>query len=85
MAPSNAAPRVSAIIASASPSRSGSMRNAKSRITSTAVPPMPNARNETEIGIARDAGEDLDAAGDELLHQEGDVGRAWIESGRCAR
>ena len=36
-------------------------------------------QREAEIGIARDAGEHLDAAGDELLHQERDIGRPRIE------
>ena len=49
-AASMAEPRISAIIASASPSRSGSMRSAKSRVTSMATPPMPNASDSPKSG-----------------------------------
>src|SRR5262249_4430606 len=48
--PSMAAARVSAIIASASSSRSGKMRSAKSRVTSIAVPPMPKASARPKSG-----------------------------------
>ena len=34
---------------------------------------------EAEIGIARHAGEHLDAVGDEFLHQESGIGRPRIE------
>ena len=46
---------------------------------SIAIPPMPNASVESEIRIARDAGEYLDPAGDEFLHQESGVGRSRLE------
>ena len=50
VAPSSAAAPVAAIIASASPSRSGSDRKAKSRFISMSVPPAPNARNSPKSG-----------------------------------
>jgi hypothetical protein len=39
-----------------------------------------DSERQTEIGIARDAGEELDAVGDELLHQESAVRWRRIES-----
>ncbi len=39
----------------------------------------PESEGEAEIGIARHAGEHLDAVGDEFLHQESGIGRTRIE------
>ncbi len=74
-----AAPRVSAIIASASPSRSGSMRKAKSRVTSIAVPPMPNASDRPKSGSRETPANTSTPPRDEFLHQESGIGRSRIE------